>query len=120
MACWAYTKPESDLYQIFGDHPVPIRSIVPVIPREEGCPLCYMVIGWKLPDEQLAALSYKLYNQWQPECVSVAQARGYILEGLPLQTCHFSNVGTDDYFMIPHGAAFNIYAQLQEDGIKLG
>lgn len=100
MACWAYMKPESELFEIFQTDQVPILSIIPIIPREAGCPQCYIVLGDQLSQEQVTALAHKLYHLWQPECADPEQARNYILEGLPLKTSHFLGVGTDDYFMI--------------------
>lgn len=115
MASWAYVKHTSTLYEIFGSNPVPIESIVPGVPREKGCPLCYWIMVDKLDQQVLAALAERLYHQWQPECSSVEESYEYILKGLPLRTSHFFGVGTDDYFMIPWGAALSLSAHLQEE-----
>ena len=107
MTCWGNCKSESEFYSIFGDQPVPIRSIVPIIPREEGSPPCYVVLGEKLGQAQVNALAEKLLNYWSPECRSIEQARQYILDGLPLKTSHFNGCSSDDFFMMPWGAALN-------------
>ena len=107
MACWATCKRESVFYSIFGDDPVPIKSIVPIIPREEGSPPCYVVLVEKLEVAQANALAEMLLKRWSPECQSIEQAKQYILEGLPLKTSHFNVCGSDDYFMMKWGAALN-------------
>lgn len=119
MACWANCKPESEFYSIFGDQPVPIRSIVPIIPREEGSPPCYIVLVDKLEVSQAENLAQKLFEKWQLECTSIEQARQYILDGLPLKTSHFNGCSSDDFFMMPWGVALNAathfaYAESQE------
>lgn len=119
MTCWANCKRESEFYPIFGDQPVPIRSIVPIIPRELGAPPCYVVLVEDLELAQANALAEMLFQKWQPECQSIEQAKQYILDGLPLKTSHFNSCGSDDYFMMESGAALNAaihfaYANYQE------
>lgn len=75
---------------------MPIRSIIPIIPREEGSPPCYIVLGEKLEQAQVNALAEMLLEKWSPECSSIEQASQYILEGLPLKTSHFNGCGTND------------------------
>lgn len=107
MACWALCKPESEFYQIFGDHLVPIRSLVPIIPREEGSPPCYVVLIEELELFQANALAEMLFQRWYPECKTLDQAKQYIMDGLPLKTSHFNGCGSDDFFMMPWGTALN-------------
>ena len=119
MTCFATCQAESEFYSIFGDRPVPIRSIVPITPREEGSPPCYVVLGEKLGQAQVNALAEMLFQRWSPECESIEQDKQYILEGLPLKTSHFNGCGSDDYFMMAQGAAWNAaihfaYAESQE------
>lgn len=95
--CWGHILPESELYSIFGDRPVPLQSIFPFIPREEGCPPCYLVLlDPEKHREQFEAMAQKLYEKWRPECASLLQAKEYLSSnGLPLQQKHFISVGTD-------------------------
>lgn len=97
MSCWAYCKPESEFYSIFGSEPVPIQSLVPIIPRERGCPPCYVVLVHLLNAEQVRVLAHKLFEQWQPECTSINQAYDYLMDGLPLKTTHFNGWETDEF-----------------------
>lgn len=113
MSCWANLKEESDLWEIFPSGSVPIVSIVPIIPREEGCPLCYVVKGTELTSEQLHKLAERIYQQWQPECVDLQQAIDYVLSDCPLKVSHFSGIGTDDYFQVPWGAALNVATRME-------
>lgn len=114
MSCWAYCKPESEFYSIFGSDPVPIKSIVPIIPREEGCPLCYLVLVDRLRVDQAEALAQAVFQQWFSECQSIEQARQYILEGLPLKTSHFNGCSSDEYHMMKWGAALNAAMHLHQ------
>jgi hypothetical protein len=108
MACWGRINQDSELYSIFGDSEVPIVSIVPFIPREDGCPPCYMVKGNALSPELLEKTASLILQQWQEECTSLEVAKQYIINnGLPLLTTHFSSVFSDDYFHMPMGAALN-------------
>ncbi|MEH2135407.1 hypothetical protein [Nostoc sp.] len=107
MACWGIIETESVFYEIFKNTRIPIRSIVPFVPREEGMPLCYMVLTKDLPNDAIEKLSRKIYEVWKPECKNLQQARDYLLaNGLPLKTSHFSGVGSDDYFQMT-GVALN-------------
>lgn len=107
MACWTTCKRESEFFEIFGNDQVPIRSMVPIVPREEGSPPCYVVLGKELGQAQVNALAERLLNYWSPECHSIEQARQYILDGLPLKTSHFNGCSSDDFFMMPWGVALN-------------
>lgn len=81
---------------IFPDRSVPLRSVLPIIPREVGSPPCYLVPGDALSEEQVEALA-QLLPQWSPECQSIEQARAYIREdSLPLKVEWFEVVGTTD------------------------
>lgn len=109
MSSWAYLKEGTPFNRFFPGDRVEILSIVPIIPREAGSPPCYVVQGDKLEIWQLEGLGEMLSRQWEPECKSLAEAIAYIVkEGLPLRCDWFSSCGTDDYFMIPRGAALNI------------
>lgn len=108
MASFAYLKQDSELRSIFPSGTVPIVSIVPAVPREEGAPLCYWVKGSELSEEQLHQLAELIFETWRPECESYDQALASVLNDLPLRTTHFSGCGTDDHFQMPWGAAMNI------------
>lgn len=108
MSCWGYLKETSQLYPIFGTQGVPILSLIPIIPREQGAPLCYVILGNELSREILDQLAAKLFELWQPECIDLEMAREYITKGLPLKTTHFSGVGGDNLYQMPMAAALNI------------
>jgi hypothetical protein len=101
MTSWAYLKPNTPFNQFFPDGWVPIRSIVPGIPREVGCPLCYIVVG--LEEWQIQGLAEMLYERWQPECDSVERAADYVRGGLPLKCSYFDSCGTDEYHQMQWG-----------------
>ena len=120
MTCWAYLKPESPFYSLFPEGRVIIRSIVPMIPREVGCPPCYVLKAESLSDRQIQELAWRVYDMWQPECESIDQAIEYVRQGLPLKTSWFNGCSTDDYFYVKTGAALNCaihlaYAHYIED-----
>ncbi len=108
MTSHAYCSENSEFFSIFGSQAVPIKSIVPIIPREHGAPPCYVVLVEQLPLTIANQLAEMIYEEWQPECESLQMAKEYILQGLPLRITHFSGVGTDDYYQMPMGAALNI------------
>ncbi|MBN3946745.1 MAG: hypothetical protein HWQ38_09710 [Nostoc sp. NMS7] len=108
MACWGIIDESSEFYEIFKTNRIPIRSIVPFVPRESGMPLCYMVLMEEMPSQVIERLSRKIYEAWKSECKNLQVARDYLIKsGLPLKTSHFSSVGSDDYFQMPCGAALN-------------
>lgn len=92
METWANLKPDTPFNKLFPDSKVPIKSIFPIIPREEGSPHCYVVDAKYLSQEQIQALAEELYQMWQPECTSVQMAIDYINQGLPLNIEHFNGV----------------------------
>lgn len=100
MKTWGNLKPTTHLNQIFTDGKVPIKSVVPIIPREEGSPSCYLLDADYLSQEQIEALALGLYQMWQPECESVQMAIDYIHRGLPLNCEHFDGVTSTDYAVI--------------------
>lgn len=92
---WGHLIDGSPFAAIFPDRLVPLRSIWPIIPREAGTPRCYLVAVEQLTEVQIQALAALLWQQWQPECMSVERAADYIrTEGLPLRTSWFTGVGT--------------------------
>lgn len=98
---WANLKPETPFSQLFPDGRVPIRSILPIIPREEGAPRCYLVPGSQLTDEQIRGLAELIWRQWQPECETLEQAIAYIREdALPLRTDWFVGISSVDQGMM--------------------
>lgn len=105
---WANLKPDTPFNHLFSDGRVPIRSPLPIIPREEGSPLCYMVPGSLLTEEQLRGLAELIWQQWQPECQSVEQAVEYIRgDALPLRVDWFSSFTSSDpgiFFTLIDGA----------------
>jgi hypothetical protein len=115
MASWATLKQGNELWEIFPSGNVPIISIVPITPREAGCPLCYVVESSELTNEQLQKLAERIHQQWYPECDDIQDAIDYISNGCPLKTTHFSGVSTDDFYQVPWGAAMNIAMRMQED-----
>lgn len=109
MSCWAYLNEDTPFNQFFPDNRVEILSIVPIVPREFGAPLCYVVLGDNLERWQLEGLGEMLVRSWEPECKGRGEAIAYIIkQGLPLRCDWFSSCGTDDYFMIPMGVALSI------------
>ena len=99
---WANLKPETPFNHLFPDGRVPIRSILPIIPREEGAPRCYLVPGDKLTAEQIMGLAQIIWRQWHPECQTLEQAIAYIRDdALPLKTDWFTSIsGIDQGTMI--------------------
>lgn len=119
MTNWTYIKKDSYLYQVFGDRPVKIESLVPAVPREEGAPPCYWALANDFSDSELLQLSIVLYEQWKPECRSIAEAEAYIKEkNLPLAIIHTTGCMTDEGQNFPWIAAMNLAArglELQEN-----
>lgn len=97
MANWVYIKSDSYLYRVFGDRPIKVDSLIPATPREKGCPPCYWVLASDLSDTEMLQLSIMLYQQWQPECNSIADAEAYIREkNLPLAVINTKGCMTDE------------------------
>lgn len=93
---FATLKEDTPFNAIFPDRFVPLKSIIPIVPRGEGMPECYVVEASQLADDQIEQLAELLYPMWSPECESVDQAIAYILGGLPLKTSWFSGCSTSD------------------------
>ena len=92
---WGWLVPINPFAAVFPDGKVPLKSILPVIPRERTAPPCYLLDVAQISDAQIAALAALLWQQWQPECASAAEAEAYIRqEGLPIRVSWFSGVGT--------------------------
>jgi hypothetical protein len=92
---WGHLVATAPFLPIFPTGRVPLISIWPIIPREEGAPRCYLVNVAELSDDQVEQLAAMLWELWRPECESVEQAVAYIREqGLPLKVDWFSSVGT--------------------------
>ncbi|MEH2274652.1 MAG: hypothetical protein V7K40_07525 [Nostoc sp.] len=96
METWASLKSNTPFNQIFTDGKVPIKSIVPIIPRDKTSPACYVVDADFLSNQQILVLAERLYQMWQPECTDVQMAVDYIRQGLPLKCDHFCCVTTTD------------------------
>lgn len=94
---WATLKPNTPFNNLFPDARIPIRSPIPIIPREEGSPPCYTIDANFLSQQQIEGLAELLLRQWQPECKSKEQAIDYIREGLPLQCEWFIGVTSTDF-----------------------
>ena len=94
---WGYLKPNSPFTHIFPEGSVPLVSLFPIIPREEGCPPCYLVKGRALTDAQVEALA-QLLAQRDPNTAGypLEELKAYIRQDLPLKTEWFSGVGTSD------------------------
>ena len=93
---WGHLKPDTPFAHIFPDGVVPLKGILPIIPREEGAPECYLVPGSELSDAQVEQLATMLWERWRPECSGPEQAAEYIrLDALPLRVTWFEGVGTD-------------------------
>lgn len=98
---WGILRPDTPFAGLFADRRVPLRSVVAIIPREEGAPACYLVEGKLLDEQQLAWMGAAIYEMWKPECASVADAIAYIRDdALPLRVDWFESVGTCDYTQI--------------------
>lgn len=91
---WGYLKENTPFNEIFPDRSVPLRSIFPMIPREQGSPLCYIINADFLTQEQISSLAQQLFELWRPECQSLEQAKDYIRHGLPIKTNWFNGAGT--------------------------
>lgn len=116
---WAYLKDETPFNEIFPDRRVPIRSIFPITPREEGCPPCYIVDAQFLSQEQIDRLAQQLFELWRPECESLQQAKEYISNGLPLKTDWFNGAGTSSpaiLFGLMHDEGFGPKEEDEEFG----
>lgn len=97
---WATLKQETPFNRLFPDLKVPIVSPIPIIPREEGMPFCYVIDAQFLTDEQIQGLAEMLYEQWKPEAESIEATINYIREGLPLKCEWFSSFTTIDQKMM--------------------
>lgn len=94
--CWGHLHPGTPFAHVFPNGRVPLKAPLPIVPREEGAPLCYLVPGRLLSEAQIQALAAMLWEMWRPECESVEQAAAYIRDdALPLKQEWFSSVGTD-------------------------
>lgn len=114
MACWGYLKEDSEYRKLLGVEKIPIMSIVPIIPGEDGNPLCYQLSHKELKEGQIEDLAQKLIKKYPADFPDIDSAIAYIKTGLPLQSSHFSSVGSDDYFHMPWGAALNALAQFNQ------
>lgn len=91
---WAHLNEDTPFNHLFPYGVVPIQSIFPIIPREQGCPECYVVDGKHLTEDQINGLATILLEQWPQECSDFLQAIAYIRDGLPLKKSWFSGCGT--------------------------
>jgi hypothetical protein len=96
MKTIAYLKEDTPFNELFLDGKVPIISIFPIIPREEGCPPCYIVNANELTEQQINGLATKLLEYWPTECLSLDEAIAYVRKGLPLKTEWFDGCSTSD------------------------
>ena len=98
---WATLKADTPFSEIFPHRYVPIRSLFPIIPKEEGNPPCYVVDGEALTEADAHKLA-RLLRQLDPstEGYSDEFVFQYIREGLPLRTTWFSGRGTSDPKML--------------------
>lgn len=93
---WAKLKPDTPFNSLFPDGEIPIVSILPITPREVGAPLCYLIPGSQLTDQQIEGLARLLHTQWSQEA-TIEQLEDYIRsDALPLKTDWFSGVWTTD------------------------
>lgn len=94
---WAlgHLNADTPFSSIFPDGSVPLKSILPIQPRDETAPACYVVDAEELTAGQVEALAAQIFQTWQPECTSVEQAIAYIHEGLPIRCDWFHGVATD-------------------------
>lgn len=115
---WAYLQKETPFNEIFLDRAVPIRSIFPIIPREEGSPPCYVIDARFLNPDQIDRLAQQLYEMWRDE-TSLEEAKRYIIEmGLPLKTDWFNGAGTSSpavLFGLMHDEGFGLKEDWDED-----
>lgn len=100
---WATLKPETPINHLFFDGRVPILSPLPIIPREEGAPPCYLVPGELLTNEQIKGLAELVWQQWRPECEAIAYIRK---DGLLLRTDCFTGFTSIDQGMMMSLAEF--------------
>lgn len=107
---WAYLKEDTPFSEIFPDRHVPIRSIFPIIPREQGSPPCYVVDSSFLSQMQIDALAEQLFYMWQPECSSLEEAKDYIMQGLPLKTDWFNGASSSSPVVL--------FGLMDDEGVK--
>lgn len=93
---WATLKPNTPFNALFPDGRVPVVSPIPMQPRDESAPFCYLLDSAILTEAQIEGLAALLYPQWQPECESPEAAVAYIREGLPIKTDWFSGFTSVD------------------------
>lgn len=91
---WAYLREGTPFKEIFPTRRVPLKSPLPIVPREEGSPPCFIVDPAFLSADQIDSLAQMLFELWKPECKSFEQASDYIRQGLPLRTDWFNSVGS--------------------------
>lgn len=91
---WAYLREGTPFKEIFPTRRVPLKSAMPIVPREEGSPPCFVVDPAFLSTEQIDTLAQMLFELWRPECESIQQACEYIRQGLPLRIDWFTSVGS--------------------------
>lgn len=96
ITTWANLKTDTPFDQFFPDGKVPLLTVVPIRPRDENSPPCYLVDGSKLTAEQIDGLAEMLLPMWSPECASKEQAVAYIRDGLPLKCEWFRGVVSTD------------------------
>lgn len=98
---WGRLKVDTPFSHIFPDGSVPLVSIVSIIPREQGCPPCYLVKGQALTDEQVEQLALVLAERDpNTEGYPLEELKAYVRQDLPLKTEWFSGVGTSDPAML--------------------
>lgn len=113
---WGHLKPDTPFNEIFPDYIVPLRSIFPIIPREEGSPPSYIVNADFLTQEQIDRLAQRLFYLWRPECKSLEQAKVCIREGLPIKTDWFNGCGTSSPAIL--FGLMDDYGDYQDDEIE--
>ena len=115
MTNWVYIAKDSLLYQVFGDRPVEVESLIPGLAREGESPPCYLALASNMYDAEILQLSLMLYEQWQPECQSVDQAEAYIRNNnLPLAVVHTSGCTTDEWQDLEAVAVARLAAEMLE------
>ncbi|OLP15611.1 hypothetical protein BST81_25385 [Leptolyngbya sp. 'hensonii'] len=95
MTTFGHLCEDNPFATIFPSGLVPLLFIMPIRPRGKEAPLCYLVNGAELTEEQVQQLAKMMYSTW-PECESFQAVVTYIRSGFPLRTAWFRGVSTTD------------------------
>jgi hypothetical protein len=107
---WGFLKHNTPFAKIFPDGKVPLISIFPIIPREDGYPECYLLDAKNLSNLDVAMLAQMVMQSWSDECRDIGVAIAYVRNGLPIRVDHFETVGSSSPALL-----FGLMDDLTED-----